>query len=84
MGVYETSRLAARAYVVVQDYLREYRTGNAALRESPKEEVAKIFAGARKAADDAVKELQRQIEEEEASAKRGGKADGSFKRLTEV
>jgi len=72
VGVYDTSRLAARAYTVVQDYLREYRGSNSTVsKETPKEELAKIFASARKAADDAVKELQNQIKNEEGSSKKG-------------
>lgn len=68
MGVYDTSRMAARAYVVVQDYLRKYRENRALTKDSPKEELARIFATARKAADDAVTEL---IQTDEAAAAAG-------------
>ena len=60
VGVYDTSRLAARAYVVVQDYLRQYRENRSFTKETPKEELARIFAAARKAADDAVSELRKE------------------------
>jgi hypothetical protein len=58
--VYDTSRLAARAYIVVQDYLRSYRNKNSITKDSPKEDLAQIFANARKAADDAVRDMLRQ------------------------
>jgi hypothetical protein len=61
VGVYDTSRLAARAYVVVQDYLRQYRADNRITKDSPKEELAMIFANARRAADDAVRDLNASI-----------------------
>ena len=61
VGVYDTSRLAARAYVVVQEYLRQYRSDNTLTKESPKEELATIFASARRAADEAVRELKDNI-----------------------
>jgi hypothetical protein len=60
VGVYDTSRLAARAYIVVQDYLRSYRNNHSITKESPKEDLAQIFANARKAADDAVRDMLRQ------------------------
>lgn len=62
MGVYDTSRMAARAYVVVQDYLRMYRGNRSLTKDSPKEELARIFATARKAADEAVAELRKSEE----------------------
>jgi hypothetical protein len=60
VGVYDTSRLAARAYIVVQDYLRSYRISHSITKDSPKEDLAQIFANARKAADDAVRDMLRQ------------------------
>ena len=58
VGVYDTSRMAARAYVTVQDFLRKYRDNRSLTKDSPKEELARIFSTARKAADDAVLELK--------------------------
>ena len=54
--------MAARAYVVVQDYLRKFRENRSLTKDSPKEELARIFATARKEADDAVAELRRSDE----------------------
>lgn len=65
VGVYDTSRLAARAYVVVQDFLRQYRDDHTITKESPKEELAIIFANARRAADDAVRELKDSLKSNE-------------------
>ena len=62
VGVYDTSRMAARAYVVVQDHLRMYRGNRSLTKDSPKEELARIFATARKAADEAVAELRKSEE----------------------
>jgi len=67
VGVYETSRMAARAYVVVQNYLKQYRN-RSMTKDAPKEELAKIFATARKAADEAVIAL---IKEDEKIASGG-------------
>ena len=50
--------MAARAYVTVQDFLRKYRDNRSLTKDSPKEELARIFSTARKAADDAVLELK--------------------------
>ena len=78
VGVYDTSRLAARAYVVVQEYLRKYRENRTANKETPKEELAKIFASARKAADDAVQEMRKEdaAATARAQAAGGGGGDG--------
>ena len=46
--------------MVVQEYLRKYRENRTANKETPKEELAKIFAAARKAADDAVQEMRKE------------------------
>jgi hypothetical protein len=61
VGVYDSSRLAARAYVVVQEQLRQYRTNRSFAKETPKEELALLFAAARRAADDAVRQLKNEI-----------------------
>jgi hypothetical protein len=57
IGVYDSSRLAARAYVVVQDFLRQYRTSCPFTRDTPREALAAVFATARQVADDAVRQL---------------------------
>jgi len=59
--------MAARAYVVVQNYLKQYRN-RSMTKDAPKEELAKIFATARKAADEAVVAL---IKEDEKIASGG-------------
>lgn len=46
---------------MVQDYLRSYRTIRGINKESAKEDLAQIFANARRAGDDAVKELVQEI-----------------------
>jgi hypothetical protein len=61
VGVYDSSRLAARAYVVVQEQLRQYRTNRSFAKETPKEELALLFTAARRAADDAVRQLKNEI-----------------------
>ena len=61
MGVYDTSRLAARAYNVVQDYLRKYRIQRKITKETPKEELTAAFATARHLADEAVQRLRRDL-----------------------
>jgi hypothetical protein len=72
----------------VQEYLRQYRESNRVHKESPKEELAKIFASARKAADDAVKELQKQGDEELAPGKsqaaRASKSASKSEAIAEV
>ena len=59
--MYDTSRLAARAYNVVQAYLRKYRNECKVTKDTPKDELTAVFADARKAADEAVQRLRREI-----------------------
>jgi hypothetical protein len=59
--VYDTSFLAARAYNVVQDYLRKYRNEYKITKDTPKEELSSIFAHARRFADEAVQRLRRDL-----------------------
>jgi len=63
VGVYDSSRLAARAYTVTQDFLRQYRTSGAFSRDTPKEALAAVFATARRIADDAVRALLNEDDE---------------------
>ena len=65
VGVYDTSRLAARAYVVVQEYLRQYKKSPGYNKDTPKEELVSVFCMARKAADDAVKLLMEDLNMED-------------------
>jgi hypothetical protein len=53
--------LAARAYNVVQDYLRKYRIEYKITKETPKEALTSVFADARRIADDAVQRLRRDL-----------------------
>jgi hypothetical protein len=59
--VYDTSILAARAYNVVQDYLRKYRTECKITKDTPKEELSTVFTDARRIADEAVQRLRRDL-----------------------
>lgn len=57
IGVYDSSSLAAHAYVVVQDFLRQYRSSCPITKDMPKEAFAAVFATARQIADDAVRQM---------------------------
>ena len=53
--------MAARAYNVVQDYLRKYRSQCKITKDTPKDELTTVFADARRAADEAVQRLRRDL-----------------------
>ena len=61
MGVYATSRLAARAYNVVQEYLHSYRTEHKITKDTPKDELHAVFNEARRIAHEAVQILRRDL-----------------------
>jgi hypothetical protein len=85
IGVYESSRLAARAYVVVQDFLRQYRTSCRIAKDTPREALAAVFATARQVADDAVRHLSNADDESISNVsapspeKNGTSSDGKRK-----
>ena len=59
--MYATSRLAARAYNVVQEYLHSYRTEHKITKDTPKDELHAVFNEARRIAHEAVQILRRDL-----------------------
>lgn len=63
--------MAAMAYNTVQTYLLKYRHSNSVSKDSPKEVMAQVFAGARRAADEAAVNYRK----EQEAAKRAKATD---------
>lgn len=53
--------MAARAYNVVQAYLRKYRIECKITKDTPKDELTAVFGDARRLADEAVQRLRRDL-----------------------